>query len=150
MASLAILLQSFGMLILTAIAVSTAWGAAGVANQGPHGYSEILYAFSSAVANNGSAFGGLTTNVPWYDTLLALAMLIGRYAVIIPVLALAGNFSKKLVSPPGPGTFPVQGPTFGLLLLATVVVMGALNFFPALALGPILEHFLMVGSKVLF
>ena len=150
MASLAILLQSFGTLLLTAWAVSSAWGASAVANHGPHGYAEILYAFSSAVANNGSAFAGLSTNVPWYDTLLALGMLVGRYAVIVPVLAIAGNFSRKTVSPPGPGTFPVQGFTFGALLLATVVVVGALNFLPALALGPVLEHFLMVGSKVLF
>jgi len=150
MASVAILCQAFGTLVLTAVAASSTWGAAGVANQGPHGLSEILYAFSSAVANNGSAFAGLSANVPWYNTLLALAMLIGRFAVILPVLALAGNFSRKVVSPPGPGTFPVHGATFGMLLLATVVVVGALTYFPALVLGPVVEHFVMTGSNLLF
>jgi len=150
MASVAILCQAFGTLVLTAVAASTTWGAAGVANQGPHGLSEILYAFSSAVANNGSAFAGLSANVPWYDTLLALAMLLGRFAVILPLLALAGNFSGKIVSPPGPGTFPVHGATFGALLFATVVVVGALTYFPALVLGPVVEHFVMTGSNLLF
>ncbi|MBK8801618.1 MAG: potassium-transporting ATPase subunit KdpA [Fibrobacteres bacterium] len=150
MASVAILCQAFGTLVLTGVAASTSWGGAGVANQGPHGLSEILYAFTSAVANNGSAFGGLSANVPWYNTLLALGMLLGRLAVIVPVLALAGNFSRKVVSPPGPGTFPVHGPTFGVLLLFTVVVVGALTYFPALVLGPVLEHFLMTGSNLLF
>jgi potassium-transporting ATPase potassium-binding subunit len=150
MASLAILFQAFGTLVLTAIATSTQWGAAGVANQGPHGFSEILYAFSSAVANNGSAFGGLTANAPWYDALLGVAMLIGRYAVIVPVLAIAGNFCRKIPSPPGPGTFPIHGATFAALLAGTVVVVGALTFFPALTLGPIVEHFLMTGSNLLY
>jgi len=150
MACVAILVQSFGTLVLTAVAASTAWGAAGVANQGPHGLSEIFYAFSSAVANNGSAFGGLTANAPWYDTLLALAMLLGRFAVIVPVLALAGNFCRKIPSPAGLGSFPVHGATFGAVLLATVVVVGALTYFPALVLGPVVEHFVMVGSNLLY
>jgi K+-transporting ATPase ATPase A chain len=150
MASVAILCQAFGTLVLTAVAASTAWGAAGVANNGPHGLSEILYAFSSAVANNGSAFAGLTASTPWYDTLLAFAMLLGRYAVILPVLALAGSFARKVVAPPGPGTFPVHGVTFGALLMATVIVVGALTYFPALVLGPVVEHFVMTGSNLLF
>ena len=150
MASIAILFQAFGTLVFTAIATATAWGAAGVANQGPHGFSEILYAFSSAVANNGSAFAGLTASTPWYDTLLGIAMLIGRFAVIVPVLAIAGSFCRKIPAPPGPGTFPIHGPTFAALLAGTVVVVGALTFFPALALGPIVEHFLMTGSNLLF
>jgi len=150
MASIAILFQAFGTLVFTAIATATAWGAAGVANQGPHGFSEILYAFSSAVANNGSAFAGLTASTPWYDTLLGIAMIIGRYAVIIPVLAIAGSFCRKIPAPPGPGTFPIHGATFAALLAGTVVVVGALTFFPALTLGPIVEHFLMTGSNLLF
>lgn len=150
MACVAILAQSFGTLVFTAIAASTAWGAAGVANQGPHGLSEIFYAFSSAIANNGSAFGGLTANAPWYNTLLAVAMLLGRYAVIVPVLVLAGNFCRKVPSPAGLGSFPVHGVTFGIVLLATVIVVGALTYFPALVLGPVVEHFVMVGSNLLY
>ncbi|HXP90594.1 MAG TPA: potassium-transporting ATPase subunit KdpA [Fibrobacteria bacterium] len=150
MASIVVLFQAFGTLIFTAIATATVWGAAGVANNGPHGFTEILYAFSSAVANNGSAFAGLTGNTPWYDTTLAIAMLIGRYAVILPVLAIAGNFCKKIPAPPGPGTFPIHGPTFAALLLGTVVVVGALTYFPALVLGPVVEHFLMTGSNILY
>lgn len=150
MASIVVLFQAFGTLIFTAIATATVWGAAGVANQGPHGFTEILYAFSSAVANNGSAFAGLTANTPWYDTTLAVAMLIGRYAVILPVLAIAGSFCRKIPAPPGPGTFPIHGPTFAALLLGTVVVVGALTYFPALVLGPVVEHFLMTGSNLLF
>lgn len=150
LACVAILAQSFGTLVLTAIAASTDWGAAGVANQGPHGLSEIFYAFSSAVANNGSAFAGLTANAPWYNSLLAVAMLLGRYAVIVPVLALSGNFCRKVPSPAGLGSFPVHGFTFGIVLLATVVVVGALTYFPALVLGPVVEHFVMVGSDLLY
>jgi K+-transporting ATPase ATPase A chain len=150
MACIVILFQAFGTLVFTAIAAATAWGAAGVANNGPHGFTEILYAFSSAVANNGSAFAGLTANTPWYDTTLAIAMLIGRYAVILPVLAIAGSFCKKIPAPPGPGTFPIHGPTFAALLLGTVVVVGALTYFPALVLGPVVEHFLMTGSNILY
>ena len=150
MACIVILFQAFGTLVFTAIAAATAWGAAGVANNGPHGFTEILYAFSSAVANNGSAFAGLTASTPWYDTLLGIAMLIGRYAVILPVLAIAGSFCRKIPAPPGPGTFPIHGATFGALLLGTVVVVGALTYFPALVLGPVVEHFLMTGSNLLF
>jgi len=150
MASIVVLFQAFGTLVFTAIAAATAWGAAGVANQGPHGFSEILYAFSSAVGNNGSAFAGLTAGTPWYDTTLAVAMLIGRYAVILPVLAIAGNFCRKIPAPPGPGTFPIHGPTFAALLTGTVVVVGALTYFPALVLGPVVEHFLMTGSNILY
>jgi K+-transporting ATPase ATPase A chain len=150
MACIVILFQAFGTLVFTAIAAATAWGAAGVANNGPHGFTEILYAFSSAVANNGSAFAGLTANTPWYDTTLGIAMLIGRYAVILPVLAIAGSFCRKIPAPPGPGTFPIHGPTFAALLLGTVVVVGALTYFPALVLGPVVEHFLMTGSNILY
>ncbi len=150
LACVAILAQAFCTLVLTAIAASTHWGAAGIANQGPHGFSEILYAFSSAVANNGSAFAGLSANVPWYNVLLALAMLVGRFAVIVPVLAIAGSFVDKIPAPPGAGSFPAHGFTFASLLMGTIVIVGALTYLPALVLGPVVEHFLMVGSNILF
>ena len=138
-----------GAVLLVGAAVScvTEAGLAGLANNGPHGFSEILYAWSSAANNNGSAFGGLSTNTPFYNIGLGLAMLIGRFAVIIPVLAVAGSLARKKISPPSPGTFPTDGATFGILLLAVVLIVGALNHFPALCLGPIVEHFLMLGGR---
>jgi K+-transporting ATPase ATPase A chain len=119
-------------------------------NSGPHGFSEILYAYSSATGNNGSAFAGLTTNTYWYDTTMGIAMLIGRFLMIVPVLALAGNLAKKKLVPPSAGSFPVTGLTFVVLLTGTVLIVGALTFFPALSMGPIVEHFLMTNSQVLF
>jgi K+-transporting ATPase ATPase A chain len=145
MASLVILLPCAMVLLGTAVAVSTAAGQAGVANPGPHGFSEILYAFSSAANNNGSAFAGLGANTPFYNGLLGLAMLVGRFWVMIPVLAMAGSLAHKKHVPPGPGTLPTHTPLFVFLLVAVVVVVGALSFFPALALGPIVEH-LMLAS----
>jgi len=118
------------------------WGLAGLNNSGPHGLSEMLYAFSSGTGNNGSAFAGLTANTPWYNTTLGLAMLIGRFLMIVPIMALAGSLVQKKISPPSAGTFPVSGSTFVVLLLGTVLLIGALNFLPVLALGPIVEHFL--------
>ncbi|HTN84516.1 MAG TPA: potassium-transporting ATPase subunit KdpA, partial [Sorangium sp.] len=109
-------------------------------NPGPHGFSEVLYAFSSGANNNGSAFGGLGANSPFYNTALGVAMLIGRYAVIVPVLALAGSLAKKKLVPAGPGTLPTHTPLFVALLTGTVLLVGALTFVPALALGPIVEH----------
>jgi K+-transporting ATPase ATPase A chain len=123
---------------------------AGLNNSGPHGFSEMLYAYSSASGNNGSAFAGLTTNTYWYDTTMGIAMIIGRFFMIVPVLALAGNLAKKKLVPPSAGSFPVTGPTFVLLLAGTVLIVGALTFFPALSLGPIVEHYLMTGSNVVF
>ena len=120
----------------------------GTNNSGPHGFSEILYAYSSAVANNGSAFAGLTTNTPWYNTTLAIAMLLGRFAMIIPIMALAGNLAKKKLVAESLGTFPVSGGLFVVLLIGVILLIGALNFFPALALGPIVEHFLMHTGKL--
>ena len=149
-ACLAILAMSFCALVFTAWAAVSDWGMAGLNNSGPHGFSEILYAFSSATANNGSAFAGLTANAPWYDTTLGIAMIIGRFCMIIPVLALAGNLAKKQVMPPSAGTFPVNGPTFIILLIGTVLLVGALNFLPALAFGPIVEHFLLNSTQTLF
>ncbi len=137
----------------TAWASVSDWGQAGLNNAGPHGFSEMLYAFSSAVGNNGSAFAGLTATPAdgdvHYNTTLGFAMLIGRFLAVVPILALAGNFAGKKQVPASAGTFRVEGPTFVVLLIGTVVLVGALTFLPALAIGPIVEHFLM-GSGTLF
>ena len=133
---------------LSACAAVSEWGKAGLNNAGPHGFSEMLYAFSSATGNNGSAFAGLTANTPWYNTTLGIAMLIGRFWMVIPIMALAGSLAQKKVAPASTGTFPVSGGTFIILLLGTILLVGALNFLPALALGPIVEHFLTVQGKL--
>ena len=129
------------------------WNAPGPAianfnNAGPHGLSEVLYAYTSASENNGSAFAGITVNTPWYDLTLGLAMLFGRFLFIIPALAAAGSLASKKVVPTSAGTLPTHGPLFVGLLVATVIVVGALTFFPALSLGPIVEHFLMRQGTV--
>lgn len=142
MAMLALLVLSLSILGFSAWAAVSPWGLAGLNNQGPHGLSEILYAFSSATGNNGSAFAGLTANTPWYNTTLGVAMLVGRFLMIVPIMALAGSLAAKKIAPASAGTFPVSGGTFFILLLGTVFLIGALNFLPALALGPIVEHFL--------
>lgn len=147
MAMLAVLALTLSILGFTAWAAVSPWGVAGLNNNGPHGFSEMLYAYSSATANNGSAFAGLTANTPWYNTTLGFAMLIGRFFIIVPILALAGSFAAKKMVPAGPGSFPVSGTTFTVLLIGTVVLVGALNFLPALALGPIVEHFLMHAGQ---
>ncbi len=150
---LVLIVTSAATLGLTAWASVTAWGQAGLNNAGPHGFSEILYAFSSAVGNNGSAFAGLTANPsngdPHYNSALGAAMLIGRFLMIVPILALAGSLAGKKLVPASAGTFKVEGFTFVALLVGTVVLVGALTFLPALAIGPIVEHFLM-GSGTLF
>jgi K+-transporting ATPase ATPase A chain len=110
--------------------------------------SEILYAFSSCTGNNGSAFAGLNANTPWYNTTLGLAMFIGRFLMIVPILAMAGSLAQKKMIPAGAGTFPISGATFIVLLIGTVLLIGALNFLPALTLGPIVEHFLMLQGKL--
>ena len=120
----------------------------GTNNNGPHGFSEILYAYSSATGNNGSAFAGISANTPWYNTTIAMAALIGRFFMIVPILAIAGSLAAKKLVPAGPGSFPVDGFTFIILLIGTVLLIGALNFLPALALGPVVEHFLMYTSKL--
>jgi K+-transporting ATPase ATPase A chain len=147
MASVAILLPPLVVLVGTAIAVLVEPGMAGVANPGAHGFSEILYGFSSAGNNNGSAFAGLSANTPFYNTALGLAMLLARYWLLIPVLAVAGSLAAKKTVPAGPGTLATHGPLFVVLLIGTVLIIGALTFVPALALGPIVEHFQMVGAK---
>jgi K+-transporting ATPase ATPase A chain len=140
MASLVILIPPFFSLLGTAIAVSAAAGRAGTANPGAHGFSEILYAFSSASNNNGSAFAGLSANTPFYNTALGIVMWTSRYWVIVPVLAIAGSLAAKKHVPAGAGTLPTHTPLFVVLLAATVLIVGALAFFPALALGPIVEE----------
>jgi K+-transporting ATPase ATPase A chain len=143
MVSIAILATPILVLAGTAIAVGMDAGKAGVANPGAHGFSEILYAFSSAANNNGSAFAGLSANTPFYNVALAVAMWFGRFAVIVPVLALAGSLAGKKRLAATPGTLPTHGPMFVLLLIGTVVLVGLLNYVPALALGPVAEHFLL-------
>jgi len=140
MASLVILIPAAVVLIGTAVAVVTKPGLDGIFNPGPHGFSEILYAFSSAANNNGSAFAGLNANTLFYNTALGCAMLIGRYWLMIPVLAAAGSLARKKVVPAGAGTLPTHTPLFVLFLVAVIILVGALTFIPALALGPIAEH----------
>jgi K+-transporting ATPase ATPase A chain len=148
MAMLVALIFPLIILIFAGISSVKPYGLAGISNPGPHGLSQMLYAFTSATANNGSAFGGLTVNTPWYDTTLGLAMLGGRFMMIIPMLAIAGNLAKKKYVPPSVGTFPVTTPLFSTLLVGVIVIVGALTFFPALSLGPILEQLLMHAGKV--
>ena len=143
MASLVILITPLVVLLGTAIAVLVEPGKAGVANPGAHGFSEILYAFSSAANNNGSAFAGLSANTPFYNTALGIAMFFGRYWLAVPVLAIAGSLAAKKRAPAGLGSLPTHTPLFVALLIGTVLLLGALTYVPALALGPIVEHFLM-------
>jgi len=147
MAMLSVLVTSVTILTLAAIAVVAKFGTSSISNPGPHGLSQILYAYTSATGNNGSAFGGLNANTPWYNTSTAFAMLLGRFFVVIPILAIAGNLARKKTAPASLGTFPVTGPLFTVLLASTIVIVGALTFFPALSLGPILEHLLMLSGK---
>jgi K+-transporting ATPase ATPase A chain len=139
----------FPIVILTFAAISSVkgFGTSSILNPGPHGLTEILYAFTSQAGNNGSAFAGLTTNTLWYNVAGAITMLVGRFLMIVPMLAIAGNLARKKVIPPSLGTFPVTTPLFTTLLMGTIIIVGALTFFPALSLGPILEHLLMVAGK---
>jgi K+-transporting ATPase ATPase A chain len=147
---LAMLISIFCILGFSAAALVSKWGLNALSNAGPHGFSEILYAYSSAAGNNGSAFAGLSGNSSWYNTTLGLAMLFGRFFMIVPVMALAGNMAKKKLVPLTGGTFPVWGITFTLVLVGTILIVGALTFLPALAMGPVVEHFLMIKSTVLY
>jgi K+-transporting ATPase ATPase A chain len=147
MAMLVSLVFPLIILSLAGISVVKGFGTAGILNPGPHGLSEILYAFVSSAGNNGSAFGGLTVNTPWYDAATGLTTLLGRFFMIIPMLAIAGNLAQKKYVPPSLGTFPVTTPLFTLLLISVILILGALTFFPALSLGPILEHLLMHVGK---
>ena len=147
MAMIAVIAPSACVLIFSAIGCGTDLGRSAMANAGPHGLSEVLYAFASMSNNNGSAFGGLTATNPIYLWLGSLAMIIGRFAVILPVLAIAGSLSAKKTTPPSPGTFPTDGPLFTVLLIAVVLIVGVLTFFPVLSLGPIVEHFLVQSGR---
>jgi K+-transporting ATPase ATPase A chain len=147
MAMLVSLVFPLIILTLTGISVVKGFGTAGISNPGPHGLSQILYAFTSSAGNNGSAFAGLTVNTPWYDAATGITTLIGRFFMIIPMLAIAGNLAQKKYVPPSLGTFPVTTPLFSLLLISVILILGALTFFPALSLGPILEHLLMQVGK---
>ena len=148
MAMLAILIFSLLILSFTAVGSVTADGKAGITNPGPHGLSQILYAYTSGAANNGSAFAGLSANTVWYNVTLAFDMLLGRFFMVLPVLAIAGNLAKKKIAPETAGTFPVTTPLFATLLVSVILIVGALTFFPALSLGPILEHLLLHAGKV--
>jgi K+-transporting ATPase ATPase A chain len=148
MAMLVVLVFPLTILIFTAISmVSPTFGTSQLNNAGPHGLSEILYAFTSGTANNGSAFAGISANTLWYNSTIGMAMLVGRFFMIIPMLAIAGNLARKKTVPASLGTFPVTTPLFTTLLVSVIVIVGALTFFPALSLGPIVEHLLMQAGK---
>jgi K+-transporting ATPase ATPase A chain len=148
MAMLVVLVFPLVILIFAAISVvSPTFGTSQIANPGPHGLSEILYAFTEGAGNNGSAFAGISANTLWYNTAIGITMLVGRFMMIIPMLAVAGNLAKKKIAPPSLGTFPVTTPLFTTLLVSVIVIVGALTFFPALSLGPIVEHLLMQAGK---
>ncbi len=148
MAMLVTLVFPLVILVFSAISSVRGFGTSSILNPGPHGLSEILYSFTSQAGNNGSAFAGLTTSTLWYNVSGAVTMLIGRFMMIIPMLAIAGNLARKKAVPPSLGTFPVTTPLFSTLLLGTIIIVGALTFFPAMSLGPILEHLLMAAGKV--
>jgi K+-transporting ATPase ATPase A chain len=147
MAMLVTLVFPLVILVLTAISSVEGFGTSSISNAGPHGLTQILYAFTSMAGNNGSAFAGLNGNTLWYNTAGAMTMLVGRFFMIIPMLAIAGNLAKKKTVPASAGTFPVTTPLFTVLLVSVIVIVGALTFFPALSLGPILEHLLMMAGK---
>jgi len=147
MASVMILIPPAIVLIGTAIGVLAPAGKAGMANPGIHGFSEVLYAFSSAGNNNGSAFAGLSANTPFYNTALGIAMLFARYWLAVPALAIAGSLAAKKIVPPSLGTLPTHTPLFATLLVGVVLLVGALTFIPALALGPIVEHLVLAAGK---
>jgi K+-transporting ATPase ATPase A chain len=147
MAMLVALVFPLIILTLTSISVLANFGTSSIANPGPHGFSEILYAFTSGAGNNGSAFAGINANTHWYNASIGFDTLIGRFLMIIPMLAIAGNLARKKAVPPSLGTFPVTTPLFSALLVGVVIIVGALTFFPALSLGPILEHLLMNAGK---
>jgi K+-transporting ATPase ATPase A chain len=149
MAMLYVLIFPLSILIFTAVAAtSPTYGLTSLTNAGPHGLSEMLYAYTSATGNNGSAFAGLSANTHFYNLTIGAAMLIGRFFMIVPMLAVAGNLATKKVVPASSGTFPVTTPLFTVLLVSVILIVGALTFFPVLSLGPVLEHLLMHAGKV--
>ncbi len=147
LAMLAVLILTFCILVGTAAGVATKAGLAGITNPGPHGLSQVLYGFTSAAGNNGSAFAGLGANSGFYNVLLGVAMFFGRFLMIVPILGMAGSLAAKRRLAESAGTFPVDGPLFTVLLAGVILVVGALTFFPALSLGPIVEHLLMVSGR---
>jgi K+-transporting ATPase ATPase A chain len=147
MAMLAVLVLTFTILTFAAVAVVQKFGTTGISNPGPHGLSQILYAYVSSTGNNGSAFAGISANTLWYNTTTGVAQLLGRFFMIIPIMAIAGSLARKKTVPESAGTFPVTGALFSTLLVSTILIVGALTFFPALSLGPILEHLLMMAGK---
>jgi len=147
MAALSILIFPLTVLLFSAVSSVSAFGTASISNPGPHGLSQILYAFTSATGNNGSAFAGINANTPWYNATTGISTLLGRFFAAIPILAIAGSLARKKTVPHSAGTFPVTTPLFSALLISTVVIVGALTFFPALSLGPILEHLLMLAGR---
>jgi potassium-transporting ATPase potassium-binding subunit len=147
MAMLVTLVFPLIILVLTAISSVEGFGTSSISNAGPHGLTQILYAFTSMAGNNGSAFAGLNGNTLWYNTAGAITMLVGRFFMIIPMLAIAGNLAKKKTVPASAGTFPVTTPLFAILLVSVIVIVGALTFFPALSLGPVLEHLQMMAGR---
>ena len=147
MASLALLISPANILLFAAIAVAGTWGANAIANAGPHGLIEILYAYTSTNANNGSAFGGLGSDTNWYNVTLGFAMLIGRFLFVTPLIAIAGSMARKKTVPAGLGAFPTTGATFSLLLVFTIIIVAALTYFPAYSLGPIIEQLLLGAHK---
>jgi K+-transporting ATPase ATPase A chain len=149
MAIIAVLAPSLVILLFSAWACISQAGLKGLNATGAHGLSEILYAFSSAGGNNGSAFAGLGTNTPFYNLTLAFGMLIGRFGIIIPVMAIAGSMAEKKITPPSTGTFKTDTWIFGIILISVILIVGGLTFFPALALGPLVEHFLMISGNIL-
>ena len=147
MAMLTVLIFCLIVLVFTAISLVSKFGTSSITNAGPHGLTQVLYAYTSTAANNGSAFAGLNGATPWYNRSLAANMLLGRFFMIIPVLAIAGNLARKKIVPESAGTFPVTTPLFSVLLVSVILIVSALTFFPALSLGPILEHLLMHAGK---
>jgi K+-transporting ATPase ATPase A chain len=148
MAMLAILILPLSILGFTALATVLPAGLAGPANPGPHGFSEILYAYTSGTGNNGSAFAGLSANTPFYNTTIGIAMLLGRFFFIVPMMAVAGSLAAKRIVPASAGTFPTDRPLFVGLLAGVILIVGGLTFFPALALGPIVEYFAMQAGAL--
>ncbi len=148
MAMLYTLVFPLAILGFTAISVLYKFGTGSISNPGPHGLSQVLYAFTEGAGNNGSAFAGLNANTLWYNSAIGLDMLIGRFLMIVPMLAIAGSLARKKIAPPSAGTFPVTTPTFTFLLISVIVIVGALTFFPALSLGPILEHLMMRAGTI--
>jgi K+-transporting ATPase ATPase A chain len=148
MAMLTVLIFCMIVLVLTGVAIVSPFGASSISNAGPHGLSQVLYAYTSMAGNNGSAFAGLNGNTPWYNVSGAFDMLFGRFFMVIPVLAIAGNLARKKIVPESVGTFPVTTPLFTFLLISVILIVSALTFFPALSLGPILEHLLMHAGRV--